>query len=129
MESRININSNWWYIHWFEDIINLINGCSNSTKILKISVLKLECRWPEESNNSVIDILDLSQGAHFSHGGVDVYMYCPNLFSSKLVEYYFSLLRNSHWIHRQRYHLSCTSPLTERVNLWIMNTLIKPYIK
>lgn len=83
----------------------------------------VECGLPEESNNSVIDILDLSQGAYFSHGGLAVYIYCPNLFSSKLVEYYFSLLRNSHWIPRQRsklkgaYHLSSTSPLTERVNL------------
>lgn len=60
MESWININLNWWYIYLFEDIINLINGCSNLIKILKILVLKFECRWLEESNNFVIDILDLS---------------------------------------------------------------------
>lgn len=59
MESWININLNWWYIYWFEDIINLINGCSNLIKILKILVLKFECRLLE-SNNFVIDILDLS---------------------------------------------------------------------
>lgn len=59
MESWININLNWWYIYWFEDIINLINGCSNLIKILKILVLKFECRLLEESNNFVIDILDL----------------------------------------------------------------------
>lgn len=37
-------------------------------------MLKLECRLPEESNNSVIDILYLSQGAYFSHGGVDIFI-------------------------------------------------------
>lgn len=58
--------------------------------------VSVECGLPEESNNFVIDILDLSQGAYFSYGGVDVCIYRPNLFSSKLVEYYFSLLRNSH---------------------------------
>lgn len=34
----------------------------------------VECGLPEESNNSVIDILDLSQGAYFSHGGCCVYL-------------------------------------------------------